>query len=96
MKYKRCEIVNNDPVLATYEFKTVEEGKILFDKFKQEFRERNGIDKIISMGGIDKSYDEFCETLDDTLKEFAENFDPDETRISRNIRMAREIRERKR
>ncbi len=37
--------------------------KVLLERWKREFRERNGTDKILRTGGIDRMYNSYCEKL---------------------------------
>ena len=83
-----------DGKLATFEFETIEEAKCLFDKWKDEFRKVNETDKIINILGKDEAYESYCRELDDTFEEFRNNFDVNEGKENRNIRMAKERRAR--
>lgn len=69
MKVKRFE---NGQNLVEYTFNSINELTKKVDQWKKEFRDINQTDRTIKIIGRDKSYERYCEELDDLVSKYVE------------------------
>jgi len=68
VKIRRFE--NN--IGVTYVVETAKELDDLLETWKKEFREINKVDRNIELHGRDKSYERYCQGLEDLKSKFSE------------------------
>lgn len=62
--------------LEKYEFSTINEAKLLVEKWKEEFRSVNKTEEIMKLTGKDSVYERYCEEVDDMIEQLKEQNPP--------------------
>ena len=58
--------------LVTYSFSSLEDLNDKIEQWQKEFREKNKTEKVIKLFGRDKTYEKYCEELDDLINQYTE------------------------